>query len=71
MNISSVITTVQILISLIIFGGLSYFGLQISPKRIVLHAYEAICMKARKEKRSWWDYEKWDDFLTANGAVFH
>lgn len=57
--------------SLLIFTGLLYFGMHVSPKKVVLRAYEAICMKAKKEKRSWWDYDKWDDFLTANGAGYH
>lgn len=59
------------MMSLLIFTGLLYFGMHVSPKKVVLRAYEAICMKAKKEKRSWWDYDKWDDFLTANGAGYH
>lgn len=71
MQISIFITLVQVLMAVIIFMGLVYFGVRVSPKKVVLHAYEVICMKARNEKHSWWDYEKWEDFLTANGAGFH
>ncbi len=71
MQISVFITLVQVLLVVLIFIGLVCFGVKALPKKMVLHTYEIICMKARNEKRSWWDYKKWDDFLTANGAGFH
>lgn len=71
MNLSLWITLSQIVLGAVIFTGLLYFGTHLSPKKIVLQAYEVICMRARREKRSWWDYDKWDDYLTANGAVYH
>lgn len=71
MNVSEWIFMMQILLSGIVFAGLLYFGGRVSPKRLILHTYEVICMKARNEKRSWWDYDKWEDFLLANGAGYH
>ena len=71
MQISKMITYAEILLSLTIFCGLCCLGRQVSPQKAAIQAYEVICMKARAEKHSWWDYDKWDVFLTANGAVFH
>ena len=71
LQISDWITIVQLLLAGIVFGGLVYFGMRVSPGEMLLHAYEAVCMKAKNNKYSWWDYEKWDAYLTANGAVFH
>lgn len=62
---------VQIVISLLLFGGLLYLGSKVSPQKAVLQAYEVICIKAKTTNTSWWDYGKWDDFLTANGGPFH
>ena len=61
----------EISLALWVFIGLVYIGLKISPKKVAILAYEMLCMKAKKEKRPWWDYDKWDTFLTANGARFH
>lgn len=71
MKISELITYAEIVIALTVFAGLVCLGIRVSPKKIMLQAYEMICMKAREEKRSWWDYDKWNDFLIANGASFH
>lgn len=71
MQISDLVRYAEVSIVLWVFIGLFYLGLKISPKKVAIKAYEVLCMKARKEKRPWWDYDKWDAFLTANGAVFH
>ena len=71
MQISKWITCAEIFFALSVFGGLCCLGGRVSPGKAAIQAYEVICMKARKEKHSWWDYEKWDDFLMSNGADFH
>lgn len=38
---------------------------------VVLRAYDTICMHARRKKGMLWDYEKWEEFLRANGATYH
>ena len=71
MQISNLVIYVEISLVLWVFMGLVYLGLRISPKKAAIMAYELLCMKAKKEKRPWWDYDKWDAFLAANGALFH
>ena len=71
MDVRGWILGTQIVISLLLFGGLLYFGGRVSPRKAVLQAYEMICIKAKTTNTSWWDYEKWDDFLMANGGKFH
>ncbi len=38
---------------------------------VVLKAYDTVCMRARRKKGRWWDYEKWESFLRVNGAACH
>lgn len=71
MLISTWILCIEVLLALLVFLGLVCMGMHFSPKKVVIQAYEVICMKARKEKRSWWDYDRWNDFLVSNGAAFH
>ena len=71
MRSSQLVLYAEISLALWVFIGLVYIGLKISPKKVVILAYEMLCMKAKKEKKPWWDYDKWDTFLTANGARFH
>ena len=61
----------QMLLAFCVFGGLIYVGKNHSPKKIVIDAYEVLCIRARQEKYVWWDYDKWDRYLTANGAIYH
>lgn len=61
----------QVLLALCVFGGLIYTGRNRSPQKIVIDAYEVLCVRARQEKYVWWDYDKWDKYLTANGAIYH
>lgn len=71
MEISMGIVLTQGMLALLLFIGLLYFGRNVSPKRIALHTYEALYIKAKEKKGLWWDYEKWETYLTANGAEFH
>lgn len=71
MQISDMVMCAALLLALCVFSGLYYLGRHVSPKKAVIQAYEVICMKAQKEKYSWWDYDKWEAFLTANGAQLH
>ncbi len=71
MKIAHLMTIVQCLMAVSVFAGLYYLRRNISPKKVVLQTYEVICIKAKKNKYSWWDYEKWNSFLIANGAEFY
>ncbi len=71
MQISQLVICMEFILAMSVFLGLCYLGRCISPGKVVIQAYEVICMKAQTVKYSWWDYQKWDDFLTANGAEFH
>ena len=69
--ITDFIRLTQVLLALCVFGGLIYTGRNRSPQKIVIDAYEVLCVRARQEKYVWWDYDKWDKYLTANGAIYH
>ena len=71
MEITDWVRLTQILLVFIIFCGLVYSGKNISPRKAVINAYEVLCIRARQEKHVWWDYNKWDKYLTINGAVYH
>ncbi len=42
-----------------------------SPAKVVLSAYENICMRAKKSRKGIFDYERWEHYLQINGAVYH
>ena len=71
MTLSGWILCMQIIIPIMVFSGLIYLGRDISPGKAILQAYETICVKAEETSTPWWNYEKWNDFLTANGGKFH
>lgn len=71
MKLIGFIKLTQIILVLCVFCGLVYMGKSFSPKKIMINAYEVLYMQARRKKYVWWDYDKWDRYLTANGAVYH
>ena len=50
---------------------LLYVGYTAKPGKMVLQAYETICMEARKSKKGFWDYERWEKYLCKHGAAYH
>jgi hypothetical protein len=69
MNITYFIRVVQGILGMCVCCGLIYMGHHLSPRKVVVNAYEVLCIKAKQEKTAWWDYEKWDRYLISNGAV--
>lgn len=60
-----------IFMSVAVMALLLYIGLNTSPKRLVLQAYETVCMQARKKRKGIFEYERWEQYLCANGASYH
>lgn len=50
---------------------LVYIGLNTSPQKMILQAYEVVCMQAKKKRSGFFEYERWEQYLCANGAVYH
>lgn len=50
---------------------LIYTGLSVSPKKLMLQAYETVCMQARKKRKGFFEYERLERYLCANGAAYH
>lgn len=60
----------KLLTSLLVFVGLLYMGNHTEPGKLILKAYDNICMQARKTQGGFLDYERWDKFLQVHGAVY-
>lgn len=71
MEILYFIRLTEAVLALCIFSGLIFIGTKMSPKKVVVKAYELVCINAQKFKNPWWDYDKWDQYLVSNGAQFH
>lgn len=50
---------------------LVYVGHTAKPGRLVLQAYETICMQAKRSKKGLFDYERWERYLRIHGAAYH
>ncbi len=61
---------VKLLSAITFLTGLVYMGSSASPRTLVLEAYEAICMQAKKSRGGILDYERWDKYLTMYGATY-
>ncbi len=66
-----VLVGINVLMSMLVMAELICIGCTASPRKMILAAYENICMRAEKNKRVFWDYEYWDKFLQTNGASYH
>lgn len=70
-GIHRVLVSLNVLMSLLVLTELICIACSASPRKIILAAYENICMRAEKSKKGIWDYEHWDRYLQANGATYH
>lgn len=57
-------------ISLFIFGGLLAVCKGRRPGELVLKAYENVCMQAKNSTHSFFDYERWENYLRVHGATY-
>ncbi len=57
-------------ISLFVFGLLLRIYKGKKPGEVVLRAYENICMQAKKSSYSFFDYERWEEYLRVHGAGY-
>lgn len=64
------IRIVQILTSVSIFTNLVYFSRMAFSGKLVLRAYETICMQAKQVKGGLFDYQSWERYLTMHGAMY-
>lgn len=48
-----------------------YVAYTARPGKLVLQAYETICMQAKKSKKGFWEYERWERYLCRHGAGYH
>lgn len=71
LQIHRVVMGAGALISILITVLLVYVGLTASPKKLVLQAYEMVCMQAKKKRNGFLEYERWEQYLCMNGAVYH
>lgn len=70
-GIHRILTMINILMSVLIMAELICIGYSASPGKIILAAYENICMKAEKGRGIFKNYEQWNKYLQANGATYH
>lgn len=57
--------------SLLIMTALIGIGLSASPRRLILNAYENICMHAKSRKKGLLDYAGIEQYLQVHGAAYH
>ncbi|MBQ7774375.1 MAG: type II secretion system F family protein [Lachnospiraceae bacterium] len=62
---------VQLLAAGMVFAGLAYVGATAGTGRLVLQAYETICMHAKQSGRGLFDYGRWEQYLQKYGAVYY
>ncbi len=61
----------RMLLAGLVFGMLAYVGHTARPGRLVLRAYETICMRAKKRKGGLFEYDRWERYLCMHGATYH
>lgn len=71
MEIHQFILIIQMTAAVLIMAELIYIGYAVSPKEVILQAYENICMQAKKSQKGFFEYERWEQYLRINGAVYH
>lgn len=62
---------VQACMAVLIFFSLVWMGRSGQVRKVVLRAYENVCMQARVRRGRFWSYEKWERYLRENGAKYH
>lgn len=70
-KIHKILVCLDAFMSLLVMAELICIGCSASPRKIILTAYENICMRAQKNKIAFWNYEHWNKYLQANGASYH
>lgn len=69
--LQGVLRIAQIVAGSMVFAILVYIGSTAKPGKVMLKAYETICMQAKKSKGGLFDYERWEHYLQINGALYH
>ena len=62
---------VQILAAVFVALGLVLLGCSVQPGKVVLQAYETVCMQARKSRKGFFEYERWERYLRIHGASYY
>ena len=62
---------VQILAAVFVALGLVLLGCSVQPGKVVLQAYETVCMQARKPRKGFFEYERWERYLRIHGASYY
>ncbi len=70
-GIHRILVCLNVLMSVLIMAELICIGYSASSRKIILTAYENICMRAERKKGIFRNYEQLDRYLQANGAVYH
>ena len=68
--IQLMLTLIKLVISLCVFVALLAICKGRRPGEMVLKAYENICMQARHSSYSFFDYERWENYLRVHGAGY-
>lgn len=69
--IHKILLAFNVLMSLLVMTGFICVGLTASPRKILLNAYENICMQAKKQQSGIFDYGRLEHYLQINGASYH
>lgn len=69
--IHKVLIALNVLMSLLVLFGFICIGKSASPRKILLNAYENICMQAKKQQSGIFDYGRLERYLQVNGASYH
>ncbi len=69
-TVQIMIKVIRILICMLIVVLLVGMYLMSGQKKVLLRAYENICMQAKKQN-GFFDYERLEKYLCGNGAVYH
>ncbi len=62
---------VRLLVSVLMGGILLYIWSTARTGRILLRAYEAVCMYAKNSPKALFDYENWEIYLQKHGAGYY
>lgn len=69
--IHKILLVINGLMSLLVMAGFICIGATASPRKIILNAYENICMRAKEQRRGIFDYGRLEKYLQTNGAAYH
>ena len=69
--LKNIIIILPVIIALLVFALVISIARSYHPGKVVYRTYIKINNTLKEKKTGFFDYEKTNDFLTANGAVFH